>query len=386
MSATSLHLDLPELPGAAETLREEVRAFIDAQRAAGNLPPPERIGMGFDVATTKRIAAKGWIGITWPTQYGGQGRSALERYVVTEELLAAAVPVGAHWVADRQSGPVLLKFGSDEQKRFYLPRIAAGDCYFCIGMSEPEAGSDLASLKARADKVEGGWRINGRKIWTTNAHRVHYIIALVRTSPADGSRHAGLSQLIVDLSAPGVTVSPIISMAGEHDFNEVLFEDVFVPDDALIGQEGNGWNQVSAELAYERSGPERWLSSFRLISELIDVLSGTVRASTLEELGRLLSHLLALRQLSMSVASMIQRGLSPNLEAAIVKDLGTKFEQEAVRVVRNLVSSEDLITGDRAPRLRALVGHAQVYAPAFTIRGGTNEILRGIIARGIGLR
>ncbi len=342
--------------------------------------------MGFDVATTKRIAAKGWIGITWPTQYGGQGRSALERYVVTEELLAAAVPVGAHWVADRQSGPVLLKFGSDEQKRFYLPRIAAGDCYFCIGMSEPEAGSDLASLKARADKVEGGWRINGRKIWTTNAHRVHYIIALVRTSPADGSRHAGLSQLIVDLSAPGVTVSPIISMAGEHDFNEVLFEDVFVPDDALIGQEGNGWNQVSAELAYERSGPERWLSSFRLISELIDVLSGTVRASTLEELGRLLSHLLALRQLSMSVASMIQRGLSPNLEAAIVKDLGTKFEQEAVRVVRNLVSSEDLITGDRAPRLRALVGHAQVYAPAFTIRGGTNEILRGIIARGIGLR
>ncbi len=386
MSATTLHLDLPELPAAAETLREEVRAFIHAQRAAGNLPPPERIGMGFDVATTKRIAAKGWIGITWPTQYGGQGRSALERYVVTEELLAAAVPVGAHWVADRQSGPVLLKFGSDEQKRFYLPRIAAGDCYFCIGMSEPEAGSDLASLKARADKVEGGWRINGRKIWTTNAHRVHYIIALVRTSPADGSRHAGLSQLIVDLSAPGVTVSPIISMAGEHDFNEVLFEDVFVPDDALIGQEGNGWNQVSAELAYERSGPERWLSSFRLISELIDVLSGTVRASTLEELGRLLSHLLALRQLSMSVASMIQRGLSPNLEAAIVKDLGTKFEQEAVRVVRNLVSSEDLTAGDRAPRLRALVGHAQVYAPAFTIRGGTNEILRGIIARGIGLR
>lgn len=386
MSATTLHLDLPELPEAAEQLRREVRAFVAEERAAGHLPPPEKIGLGFDVATTKRIAAKGWIGLTWPKQYGGGERTALERYVMNEELLAAALPVGAHWVADRQSGPVLLKFGSETQKAFYLPKIVAGDCYFCIGMSEPESGSDLASLKARAEKVEGGWRINGRKIWTTNAHRVHYMIALVRTSTVEGSRHAGLSQLIVDLTLPGVTISPIISMAGEHDFNEVLMEDVFVPDDALIGQEGNGWNQVSAELAYERSGPERWLSSFRLISELIDTLGPDARPSSLEELGRLLSHLLALRQLSMSVASMIQRGLSPNLEAAIVKDLGTKFEQEAVRVVRNIVSSEDLTANGRNARLRGLLAHAQVYAPAFTIRGGTNEILRGIIARGIGLR
>lgn len=386
MTATTLHLDLPELPESAEQLRREVRAFVAEERAAGHLPPPEKIGLGFDIATTKRIAAKGWIGLTWPAQYGGGERTALERYVMNEELLAAALPVGAHWVADRQSGPVLLKFGSETQKQFYLPKIAAGDCYFCIGMSEPGSGSDLASLKARAEKVEGGWRINGRKIWTTNAHRVHYMIALVRTSTVEGSRHAGLSQLIVDLTLPGVTISPIISMAGEHDFNEVLMEDVFVPDDALIGQEGNGWNQVSAELAYERSGPERWLSSFRLISELIDTLGPDARPSSLEELGRLLSHLLALRQLSMSVASMIQRGLSPNLEAAIVKDLGTKFEQEAVRVVRNIVSSEDLTAGGRNARLRGLLAHAQVYAPAFTIRGGTNEILRGIIARGIGLR
>lgn len=386
MTATTLHLDLPELPEAAEQLRREVRAFVAEERAAGHLPPPERIGLGFDVATTRRIAAKGWIGLTWPKQYGGGERSALERYVMNEELLAAALPVGAHWVADRQSGPVLLKFGTEAQKRFYLPKIAAGDCYFCIGMSEPESGSDLASLKARAEKVDGGWRINGRKIWTTNAHCVHYMITLVRTSTVEGSRHAGLSQLIVDLTLPGVTISPIVSMAGEHDFNEVLLEDVFVPDEALIGLEGNGWNQVSAELAYERSGPERWLSSFRLISELVDILGPDAQPASLEELGRLLSHLLALRQLSMSVASMIQRGLSPNLEASIVKDLGTKFEQEAVRVVRNIVASEDLTVGNRNARLKRLLAHAQVYAPAFTIRGGTNEILRGIIARGIGLR
>lgn len=386
MSAATLHLDLPELPKAAETLRAEVRAFVARERAAGQLPPPEKIGLGFDVETTKRIAAMGWIGLTWPKEYGGGERTALERYVMNEELLAAALPVGAHWVADRQSGPVLLKFGSETQKRFYLPKIISGDCYFCIGMSEPESGSDLASLKARAEKVAGGWRINGRKIWTTNAHRVHYMITLVRTSSVEGSRHAGLSQLIVDLTLPGVSVTPIISMAGEHDFNEVLLEDVFVRDDALIGAEGNGWNQVSAELAYERSGPERWLSSFRLISELVDVLGSDAQPASLEELGRLLSHLLALRQLSVSVASMIQRGLSPNLEAAIVKDLGTKFEQEAVRVVRNIVASEDLTGAGHNARLKRLLAHAQVYAPAFTVRGGTNEILRGIIARGIGLR
>jgi alkylation response protein AidB-like acyl-CoA dehydrogenase len=386
MTATSLHLELPTLTPEAETLRQEVRAFIAEERSSGRLPPPHRIGLGFDREMTKRIAGKGWIGLTWPRQYGGQERSALERYVMNEELLAAAVPVGAHWVADRQSGPVLLKFGTDEQRQFYLPKIAAGDLTFSIGMSEPESGSDLASLKARAEKVDGGWRINGRKIWTTNAHRAQYMIVLVRTSTVEGSRHAGLSQLIVDLAAPGVTISPIISMAGEHDFNEVLLEDVVVPDDALIGKEGNGWNQVSAELAYERSGPERWLSSFRLISELVDVLGPDARAASLEELGRLISHLLSLRQLSMSVASMIQQGQSPNVEASIVKDLGTKFEQEAVRVVRNIVSAEDLISNGRAERLKALLIHAQQYAPAFTIRGGTNEILRGIIARGIGLR
>lgn len=386
MTAATLHVELPVLTSEAEELRQEVRAFIAEERLAGRLPPPRRIGLGFDRGMTKRIAAKGWIGLTWPRRFGGQERSALDRYVMNEELLAAAVPVGAHWVADRQSGPVLLKFGTDEQRAFYLPKIVAGDLCFCIGMSEPESGSDLASLKSRAEKVPGGWRINGRKIWTTNAHLADYAIVLARTSTVEGSRHAGLSQFIVDLRASGVMISPIISMALEHDFNEVLLEDVFVPDEALIGQEGNGWNQVSAELAYERSGPERWLSSFRLISELVDVLGEDAREESLEELGRLISHLLALRQLSMSVASMIERGNPPNVEASIVKDLGTKFEQDAVRVVRNIVSAENLVSHGRAERLKALLIHAQQYAPGFTIRGGTNEILRGIIARGIGLR
>ena len=385
MNATTLRLELPTLPPAADELRREVRSFIAEQRADGRLPPPTKVGIGFSAEMTQRIAARGWIGITWPSQYGGQARSALERYVVTEELLAAAVPVGAHWVADRQSGPVLLKFGSEEQKRDYLPRIAAGQCFFCIGMSEPQSGSDLASLRMRAERIDGGWKLNGHKIWTTNAHRAHYIIVLARSSPAESSRHAGLTQFIVDLKSTGVTVNPIVSMPGEHDFNEVLLTDVVVADSAMIGTEGNGWNQVSAELAYERSGPERWLSSFRLLSELIDALDQQARPASLEELGRLLSHLLSLRQLSLSVASMIERGLTPNVEAAIVKDLGTKFEQEVVRVVRDIVSVEHLTCHGREERLRKLLVHAQLWAPAFTIRGGTNEILRGIIAKGIGL-
>lgn len=382
MTIATLALDLPQLTPAAETLRAEIRAWIAEERAAGRLEPPTRLYMDWCEETTRRVAAKGWIGMTWPTEYGGGGRTALERYVMNEELLAASVPVRAHWAADRQQGPIILKFGSEAQKRRFIPGIIAGKTYFCIGLSEPEAGSDLAALKTRAERVPGGWRVNGRKIWTSNAHRAHYMVALVRTSPAGDSRHAGMSQLIVDLGSPGLTVSPILAMNGEHDFNEVLLEDVFVPDDCLIGEEGNGWFQGSTELAYERSGPERWLTSFCLIGELVGVLGGDIRQSTVEALGGLIAQLLTLRQLSLSVAGMIERGLSPNVEAAVVKDLGTRFEQESVRVVRDIVSAEGLTD----PALLALLGEAQLAAPSFTIRGGANEILRGVIARAIGLR
>jgi alkylation response protein AidB-like acyl-CoA dehydrogenase len=382
MSIASLALDLPELTPAAEELRAEIRAWIDEERTAGRLKPATQVYMDWCEDTTRRIAAKGWIGMTWPREYGGAGRTALERYVMNEELLAAGVPVRAHWSADRQQGPIILKFGNEEQKRKYIPGIIAGETYFCIGLSEPEAGSDLAALKTRATCVEGGWRVNGRKVWTSNAHRAHYMVALVRTAPPGETRHAGMSQLIIDLKSPGITVSPILAMTGEHDFNEVLLEDVFVPDDCLIGEEGNGWFQGSTELAYERSGPERWLTSFCLIGELVGHLDKDARESTLEALGGLIAQLLTLRQLSLSVASMIERGLSPNAEAAVVKDLGTKFEQESVRVVRDIVSAEKLTD----PALLALLNNAQLSAPSFTIRGGANEILRGVIARAIGLR
>jgi alkylation response protein AidB-like acyl-CoA dehydrogenase len=382
-----LRLELPALPGELKGLRNAVRRFVSDEREAGRLPYPDKVGLGFSPEVSSRIAEQGWIGVTWPKRYGGHERSALERYVITEELLAAGVPVGAHWIADRQSGPVLLKFGSEAQRLHWLPRIVRGQASFCIGLSEPDSGSDLASLRTAGTRVDGGWRVNGSKLWTTNAHRVHCMIALIRTAKADEKqRQAGLTQVLIPLDSPGVSVRPIKSMVGLEDFNEVHFEDVFVPDDNVVGEVGNGWNQVSAELAYERSGPERWVSSFRLLAELTAALGTSASEAALAEIGRLYAQLMSVRQISLSIASMLEAGCTPNVEAAIAKDLGTRLEQEIVRSVRNIVQAEDLFTLHDVPALRSLLASAQRYAPAFTIRGGTGEILRGVIARGLGMR
>jgi hypothetical protein len=261
-------LDLCELPPSAAALREAVRAFLG--ETLSEYPPAGRARswVGFDPEFSRKLGAQGWLGMTWPEPYG-RARSALERYVVIEELLAAGAPVAAHWIAERQSGPLILRFGTEEQQQLILPQIAAGECFFCIGMSEPNSGSDLASIRTRAARGDGGWVINGQKVWTTYAHMSHYMIALVRTGEAGDDRHAGLSQFIVDLKTPGITVRPIRNMIGDEEFNEVIFEDAFVPDAMLVGEEGNGWQQVIAELAFERSGPDRFLSCFQLLVEMV---------------------------------------------------------------------------------------------------------------------
>jgi hypothetical protein len=255
---------------AAEEVRAQVRKFLAEELAAGTFTTHVDTWLsGVDPEFSRKLGERGWLGMTWPKQYGGHERSAMERYAVTEELLAAGAPVAAHWIADRQSGPNLLRYGTEAQRREILPRIAAGECYFVIGMSEPDSGSDLASIRTRAARNgDGDWVVNGAKVWTSNAHFSHYGIVLVRTSPADpANRHAGLSQLLVDLSLPGITINPIRILDGGHHFNEVVFEDVVVPGDMLLGEEGAGWHQVTAELAFERSGPERFLSTYPLLAE-----------------------------------------------------------------------------------------------------------------------
>jgi alkylation response protein AidB-like acyl-CoA dehydrogenase len=387
MSSNSLDLAPAPRSEAAERVREEVREFLAAERAAGTFEMHVDTWLsGVDPAFSRKLGERGWLGMTWPKQYGGHERSAMERYAVTEELLAAGAPVAAHWIADRQSGPNLLRYGTEEQRAAILPRIAAGECFFVIGMSEPDSGSDLASIRTRAERnADGDWVVNGAKIWTSNAHAAHYAITLVRTAPADPAhRHAGMSQLLVDLSLPGISINPIRILDGGHHFNEVVFDGVVVPGDMLLGTEGDGWHQVTAELAFERSGPERFLSTYPVLAEFGRRAAESGDLAQLATLGRLSARLLALRQLSLRIAAALDRGELPNIPAALVKDVGTTFEGDVIDEIRKVA---DVVPSlDAADPLARALAEAQLHQPGYTLRGGTNEILRGIVARGLGLR
>lgn len=378
--ATALTFDPVTLPPAAEALRSEVRQFV-AETLGNEHRRNSDFGASHDPEFSRALGQRGWIGMTWPTQYGGGGRSFFERYVMTEELLAAGAPVGAHWIADRQSGPLLLRYGTEAQREFFLPKIIAGECFFSIGMSEPDSGSDLASVRTTAAPVEGGWLVNGTKLWSSGAHRNHYMITLVRTPTESESRHAGLSQLIVDLrNSSGLTVRPIANLAGDAEFNEVVFEDCFVPADRLVGEPGNGWEQVTSELGYERSGPERFLSAFRVFVELLREVGPKPTDHQAAVLGRMAAHMMTLRNMSISVAGMLESNRNPVVEAALVKELGNNFEREVPEIAR-LVAP-----GGGSALFRQTLEDTILHAPSFTIRGGTREILRGMIARGLGLR
>jgi acyl-CoA dehydrogenase-like protein len=380
----AFQFDAVELPPEAEDARRRVRAFLAAEREAGSFVPHRGSWDSFDAEFSRRVGSAGFIGITWPKEYGGQAQSSLVRFVITEELLAAGAPCGAHWVADRQSGPQILRNAHEQVKRDILPRICAGTCYFGIGMSEPDSGSDLAAVRTRAVRRDDGWVINGSKIWTSHAHRVHYLIALVRTGDAGPDRHGGLTQFIIDLSRPGVTVRPIHNLAGRHEFNEVFFQDYVAPDDMMVGTEGQGWDMVTSELAFERSGPDRFLTDYRLLVELIDKVGREPDERQAVEIGRLVSHLAALLRMSTSIAGLLDQGKSPATPAALVKDVGTAFEREIPEVARRLVPTE-ASPGDDDP-FSGTLASVVLHAPSFTIRGGTREILRGVIARGLGLR
>jgi acyl-CoA dehydrogenase len=369
------------LPPECEQLRAEVRAFL--ADAMADVPSHIRVRnwAGSSPEFTRKMAARGWIGMTWPKRYGGHERSSLERYVVLEEMLAAGAPVGAHWVADRQSGPLLMRFSPDVLAPRYVPQIARGEAYFCIGMSEPDSGSDLASIRTKAVHTPQGWAINGRKVWTSRAHQAHYMIILVRTGERGDDRHAGLSQLLLDMKTPGITVRPIINQLGHHDFNEVTFDDVVVPDDHLIGTEGEGWKQVGTELAFERSGPERYLSSTQLLLEMLDAADADDPRHA-AALGRVVAQYATLRQMSLGVAGMLARGENPALPAALVKDQGALVEQAMPDL------AHELFGGTVAPGspLEQAMRYTTLAAPSFSLRGGTREILRGIIAKGLDLR
>lgn len=377
-----------ELPPAALKLREEIRAFLRQEIAAGTFVP--HLGHAdYNLAFTQKIAARGWIGLTWPRQYGGQERSYLERFVMTEEMLAVSAPCAAHWFGDRQTGPSLLRYGSEFLKQKYLSAITRGEVCFALGMSEPSSGSDLASVRTRAEKAvyqgEGGWRVTGQKVWTSWAHKADAFFVLCRTSPQTDDRHQGLSQLIIKLKSPGVTVRPIRFMNGRHSFNEVFLDNVFVPDNMVVGEVGHGWKQITSELAFERSGPERFMTTFPLLTELIRRLGHSEDARAQEMVGRLTARLWTLRRMSLAIALALdpssgkQGSVDLATEAALVKDMGTFYEREIIDAARLLVDVEPTL--DAADTFERYLAETIVCAPVSTIRGGTTQVLRTLIAR-----
>lgn len=331
---------------------------------------------------SRKLGERGWIGMTWPARWGGSERTTLERHIVVEELIAASAPIFYHWVADRQSGPLILRFGTDGQRARFLPMIARGECGFAIGLSEPNAGSDLAGLETRAVRTDGGWLVSGTKVWTSNAHIAEFMILLCRTAPRDANRRSGLTQLILDLASPRVDVRPIRNMAGQHEFNEVVLDSVFVPDDMVLGAVGQGWVQLLSELALERSGPDRFLSAFELLVRFIDEVGPEPGEAAADLIGRLTAHLWTLRRMSISVSQTLADG-DPSLAAAIVKDLGGRFEQEVVEGCRAL---HPAAAADPGSPYRQACLDALLYMPRVTIQGGTTQILRNAIARELGLR
>jgi len=381
---TAMRFEMTEYTDAERALQGEVRSFLAEELPRGTFTPGLGMNGAKDPSFSAKLGRRGWLGMALPKRFGGHDRSAVDRMIVTEELLRWGAPVGHHWVADRQTGPVIARFGTEAQKERFLPAICRGEVSFSIGMSEPDSGSDLASLSTRAVRDGDGWVLVGRKIWTTLAHVNDWFVVLCRTSPVEetGDKRLGLSQLIVDLHSPGVEITPIPFIDGTADFCEVVLDEVFVPDDLVLGEIGAGWSQNTSELAFERGGPERWLSTYLVVEEFLRQHEvGTIPDDLVDLLGSATAMYWVLHNLTLSIARTIDAGGSPSLEASLMKEMGTRFEQDVLNAVLAIVDFEPGLPA-RSVLERLLVTATQT-APSVTIRGGTNEILRSVAAKGL---
>jgi alkylation response protein AidB-like acyl-CoA dehydrogenase len=370
-----------DTPAELNRLRQEVRTVVEQWQADGRaVPTCDAWLRGYDLEFSRLLGQKGWLGITWPVAAGGGGRSNRARFVVTEELLRTGAPVAAHWIAERQIGPAILRYGSPALQADYLSRIASGEATFCLGMSETESGSDLASVRTTAVLEDGQWRVDGRKIWTSQAHRSTHAYVLARTARTE-RKHEGLTELIVDMASPGVEVRPIHDLSGEHHFNEVTFDGVLVPEDHVLGEVGQGWRQVTEQLSFERGGMERVLSTYPLLASVVEAVGdgSSLADDVAVEFGRALARLFVLRRMAWDVAGALDRGEAPVQQAAMLKDLGTVFERDVTELARRVLDAE---ADPGLPGPGGLLAQGVLAAPGFSIRGGTTEVLRTIIARG----
>jgi alkylation response protein AidB-like acyl-CoA dehydrogenase len=326
--------------------------------------------VGHDRAFALELAKRGWLGMTWPVEAGGGGRPPMERLVVFEALLSVGAPVAAAWFADRQMGPTLLQFGTPEQQEAYLPRILDGTTTWAIGMSEPDAGSNVAGIRTRAEREGDHFRVNGQKIWTSGAALADFIYLIARTDP-DAPPHAGLSELVVDLHSPGVTVQPIKDLTGSRHFCEVFFEDVLVPVGNLVGELNGSFRQVMRQMEHERGGIDRLVSNKRLFDDirpLADTSDRRVRQELAAiETGYTIGRLLVIREVLRQ---------APNQFSAATKAFCTEFEQRVAQFCASVLGPDAMLA---EPGLSERVSRNLGYANAYTIMGGTSQILRNII-------
>lgn len=311
------------------------------------------------------MAEHGWIGMTWPTEWGGHDKSPVERFVVTERLLERGAPIAGSWFPDRQMGPVILQFGTDYQKRQFLPDIVAGRSRWCIGMSEPDAGSNVAGIRTKAVRDGDDFVVDGSKVWTSGAHHAEYCYLICRTDP-DAAPHKGLSELVVDMSSPGIEVRPIRDAALDEHFNEVLFDEVRVPADNLVGELNGSFGQTMRQLEHERGGADRLVSNRRLydgIRPLADTSDPIVRQKIAAiESAYVVGRLMVLR----NVFKQAPPGYS-----AVTKTWCTEFEQRVADFAASVLGPEATLWNDTSRNV--------MYATAYTIMGGTTEILRNIV-------
>ncbi|HXG21269.1 MAG TPA: acyl-CoA dehydrogenase family protein [Methylomirabilota bacterium] len=372
-----------------QAFRQEIRDFL-AREVTPEAKTEDGWIIGFSREFSRKLGERGWIGLTWPKYYGGQERSYLDRVILTEELLRAGAPVAAHWLGDRQVGPALLAYGSEEQKAEILPRVTKGEIVFCLGMSEPGAGSDLASLRTKAVEEGDHFVITGQKIWTSFAHVADYAYLVARTDP-HAPKHKGISEFLVDMKTPGVTVRPLVDITGEHHFNEAFFDNVRIEKKWLIGEKNRGWYQIASQLDYERSGIERLLSNYSLFRDALRYAQehGLTRDPLVRnQLAQMQIELEMGRFLVYKVAWLLSKGVVPNYEAALAKCFCTEVEQRIAQTVSTLLGDYAvLLPGSPAARLAGRAARQYLYAPAYTIQGGTSNILRNIMAiRGLGLQ
>jgi alkylation response protein AidB-like acyl-CoA dehydrogenase len=358
------------LPAGWRTAREEALA--------------DRIAVERDIM--KRLAARRWLALPWPRELGGLGASPMLQLIYNEQMAYHRVPgtvnMGVAWV-----GPVVMLYGTPEQKERYLSRIASGDDIWCTLYSEPGAGSDLAAMQTRAVRDGDDYVINGQKIWTTFGHYADWGWLAARTDP-DAPKHKGLSMFAVRMDTPGITVRPLVNMAGGHEFNEIFFEDVRVPASQLVGEENRGWYQVAVGLDFERSSIGATSSARRTVDDLV-VIARERRASTNPAVrGRLADAAISvqvLRNLAYKIASEQEKtGIAPTREAQMAKLFGAELQQRVALTATQLFGMEGQATHVGSGAFPYHYG--LLRSVANTIEGGTSEIQRNVIAtRGLGL-